>query len=90
MDAAELAAALDEAAPAQAGEVAGDLRLRNAEQLDQLAHRALVFRQRFEDAKAGGVAEAAEVLRDDVGLDRLLREPERTYLGCCDLSSPRG
>ena len=73
-DAPLLALGLDEAAPAQAGEVVGDLRLRYAEPLDELADGQLAFvAQQLEDADPGGVAEAAEVLGDEVALGRSAR-----------------
>ena len=43
VDGAVLAAGLDEAAPAQTGEMVGDLRLRLAEPLDQLTDRELAL-----------------------------------------------
>jgi hypothetical protein len=49
VDRAVLAATVDEAAPAQAGEVARDLRLRLADQLNELADRPLACRKRFEN-----------------------------------------
>jgi hypothetical protein len=79
-DDAVLAARLDEAAPAQAGEVIGDLRLRHAEPLDQLAYGKLArFAQLLEDAQPGRVPEAAEVLRDKVAPRWRPREPEGRY-----------
>ena len=47
VDGPELPAACDEAAPAQAGEVGGDLRLRGVDQLDELADGALAVGQRL-------------------------------------------
>jgi hypothetical protein len=66
-----LAAGLDEAAPAKAGEVVGDLRLGDPEAVDELADRELaLLAEELEDAKAGRVAQAAEVLGDEIGLGR--------------------
>src|SRR5215211_138275 len=69
-----LAAALDEAAPAQAAEVVGDLGLRFAKQLDELADRALPLGQGLEDANTGGIAKGSEVLGQQLGLERPLGE----------------
>ena len=67
VDDAMLAPCLDEAAPAQAGEMVRHLRLRRPEPIDQLSHRQLALvAQQLEDANARGVAEPAEVLRDQV------------------------
>jgi hypothetical protein len=57
-----LPAALDEAAPAQAAEVVGDLWLWLVQQVDELADGALALGQGLEDANAGRIPEAAEVL----------------------------
>ena len=78
VDDAMLAPRVDEAAPAQAGEMVRHLRLRHAEPLDQFSHRQLALvAQQLEDANAGEVAEAAEVLRDQVASDRCFRKAER-------------
>jgi hypothetical protein len=59
--------------------MAGDLRLRRNDELDQLAHRALALRQRLEDPEASRVAERAEVLGDDLDRERLPRTFARGY-----------
>jgi cytochrome c biogenesis protein CcdA len=70
---------LDESAPAQTGEVVGDLQLRLAEALDQLADRQLAFRlQQLEDPKPDRVAESAEVLRDEIDRGGSGRKAERS------------
>jgi len=48
VDRAEVAARFDEAAPAQAGEVRGNLRLRRGDELDELADGALAVSERLE------------------------------------------
>jgi hypothetical protein len=64
---AVLAAGLDEAAPAQTGEMGGDLRLRQSEPLDQLADRELnLVAEQLENAHSGRIAEPAEVLGDKI------------------------
>lgn len=75
---AVLTACLDEAAPAQAREVVRHLRLCEPEPFDQLADRelALVTKQ-LENPQANRVAETAEVLRDEIGLDRSLGKTKR-------------
>ena len=76
---AVLAPRLDEPAPAQAGEVVGDLRLRFAEPLDQFADRELALGpQQLEDPDPRGIAEAAEVLGDQVAASRRFRQLERS------------
>jgi hypothetical protein len=90
VDGAVLATAVDEAAPAQAGEVARNLRLRGADPLDQLADRALALGERLKYPQPGGVAEAAEVLGDDVDLDRLLGELERRFSDGCHVGFSLG
>src|SRR5262249_57245509 len=71
---------LDKAAPTQTSEMVRDLRLRLAEPLDQLAHRQLTLvAQQLENAHPGRVAEAAEVLRDQVAARRRLGETERCF-----------
>ena len=80
VDGAVLAAGLDEAAPAQAGEMVGDLRLRLPQPLDQGADRQLAFvAQQLEDADAGRVAEPTEVLRDQVAARGRLGQTERGF-----------
>ena len=77
-----LAAGVDEAAPAQAGEMVGDLGLRLAELLDKLTDRQLVvLLEQLEDAHASGIAERAKVLADQLRLGRRLGERERSP--CC-------
>ena len=76
VDGAVLSAGLDEAAPTQAGEVVGDLRLGLIEQGDELADRALLLGDELKYAQPRAVAEHAEVLGEQVGLDGLGGEPE--------------
>lgn len=79
VDGPVLSARVDEAAPAQAGEVVGRLRLGDAEPLDELADGQLaLLLQQLEDAQPGWVAQSAEVLGDEIGLGRGLRKPERS------------
>jgi len=77
VDGAVLAACGHEAAPAQAGEMVRDLRLRLAELLGELSDRALSLGHELEDAQPGAVPEHAEVLRQQVGLDGRDGQPER-------------
>jgi acyl-CoA reductase-like NAD-dependent aldehyde dehydrogenase len=71
VDDAMLAPRLHKTAPAQAGEMIRDLRLRLPEARDELADRQLTLvAQQLEDAHPGRVAEAAEVLRDEVAVSR--------------------
>jgi alkylmercury lyase len=79
VDRAVLAARVDEAAPAQAGEMRRDLRLGGGDELDQLPDGALAVSERLENPNASRVAEAAEVLGDDVDFDWLRRELERGF-----------
>jgi hypothetical protein len=67
-------------APAQAREVVGDLRLRLAGELDELADRALAVGKQLENPQSRPIAETEEVLRDDIGRHRLLRQLERGRL----------
>src|SRR6266852_4410286 len=71
VDGAVLTSRLDEAAPAQTGEVVRDLRLWQAEPLDQLTNREfpLVTKQ-LENPDARLVAQPAEVLRDQIATSR--------------------
>ena len=64
----------DEAAPAQRREVVGDLGLRLLERRHQLAHGALLVAQQRQDSQPGGIAEAAEVLRQQVHVRRVGRQ----------------
>ena len=73
-----LSAGFDESAPPQAREVIRHLRLREPEPLDELSHRELAFvTEDFEDPHPDRVAQAPEVLRDEVGLHRGGRQAER-------------
>ncbi len=75
-----LASGLDEAAPAQARQVIGDVRLGQADAVDQLADRQLLLRlQRFQDAQARRVGKDAEVLGEDLGLGGPGREAKRGF-----------
>jgi hypothetical protein len=65
-----------EAAPAQASEVIGDLRLRLGKELNQLADRSLLVGYELEDPQAGAVTENSEVLGEQVGFDRRVGEAE--------------
>jgi hypothetical protein len=70
--------ALDEATPAQAREVVGDLRLRLAQVLDELADGQLaVLVEHFQYAHARGVGQHREVLGEEVGLGWRGGQPER-------------
>ncbi len=74
----------DEAAPAQTREMVGDLRLGEPEAVGKLADRELVLlAQQLEDAKPSRVAEAPEVLRDEVVPDRGFGESEWSKLRQC-------
>jgi len=67
VDAAVLAAGLDEPAPAQTGEMIRDLRLRHTHPLDDLPDRELTRAEHLvEHGQAVRVAERPEVLRDQV------------------------
>lgn len=82
VDGAVLLACLDEAAPAQAGEVIGHLGLRDPEPFDELTDRELaVLLQQIQDPQPRRVAQAAEVLGDEVGLGRGLGKTEGRGLG---------
>jgi len=82
VDGAMLAAGLDEAAPAQTGEMVGDLRLWLAEPLHQLTDRELTLvAQQLENAHSGRIAEPAEVLRDQVAAHRRCGKAERGFTG---------
>ena len=71
VDGAVLPARLDEPAPAQAGEVVRHLRLREPEPFDELPDRQLALvAEKLEDPQPDRVAEAAEVLGDEIGADR--------------------
>jgi hypothetical protein len=60
-DGTVLASCVDESAPAQAGQVVGDLGLRFSEPRDQVANPELTFRaQRLEDTDAERVTQATE------------------------------
>jgi hypothetical protein len=61
----------------QAGQVVGNLGLRFAEQLDELADGALAAAERLQYPHPGDLAEAAKVLRHDVRLKRPLGQPKR-------------
>jgi hypothetical protein len=75
---AALPASLDETAPAETGEVVGDSRLRQAERLTEFSDAQLhVVAQELEDAEPARIAEAAKVLRQQVGGERRGRDPER-------------
>jgi hypothetical protein len=79
-----LSARVDETAPAKTGEVVGHLRLCEPEPLDELADGELALvAQQFEDAQPGRVAEAAEVLGDEVGPGRGLGKSEGRELRNC-------
>jgi len=71
-----LAPRLDEAAPAETGEMVRDLRLAGSEQPDELADRVLALEEELEDPKPGGVTEGAKVLREDLRPRRLVGETE--------------
>lgn len=73
----------DEAAPAQAGEMVGDLGLWDREPLGELADGEFALAaEQLEDAQPGRVAEAAEVLGDEVALGRRLGQPEGGWRAC--------
>jgi hypothetical protein len=77
-----LAPRLDEATPAQAGQVVGDARLRDSEPLDDLADRELLaLGEGLEDAKPRAVGKDAEVLREQIDLARLGRDRNGPSLG---------
>ena len=70
----------DETAPAQTGEVVRNLRLRLAEPLHQLSDRQLALvAQELEDPHACQVAQAAEILRDEIAANGRLGETERSF-----------
>lgn len=74
----------DEAAPAQTSEVVGDLRLGEPEALHEAPDRELtLLAQQLEDSKPGRVAEAPEVLRNEVGPGRGLGKSEWSKLRQC-------
>jgi hypothetical protein len=78
VDGPVLPASLDEATPAQAGEVIGHLGLRDPEPFGELTDRELtLLLQQLQDPQARRVAQAAEVLGDDVRPGRGLRKTER-------------
>src|SRR5438067_7586130 len=80
VDGAMLAPRLDEAAPAQTGEVVRDLRLRLAQPLDQLPHRQLsLVAQQLQNLHPRLVAETAEVLGDQVAAGRRFGQTERGF-----------
>lgn len=84
VDDSVLPAGGDKAAPAQTGEVVGDLRLGEPEALHETPDRELaLLAQQLEDAKPGRVAKAPEVLRNEVGLGRCLGKPEWSKLRQC-------
>jgi hypothetical protein len=60
---APLAACGDEAAPAEARQVAREATLERTGQVNQLAYGALAFGQKLEHADPGRIAESAEELR---------------------------
>ena len=63
VDRAVLAASFDEAAPAQAGEMVGNVRLSDAEPLDEPVHGELtVVGQGRQDPQSDRIGEYAEVL----------------------------
>ena len=73
-----VAAGGDEAAPAQAAEVCRHGRLRHLQQLHQLARGELAgLVQQPQDPQPRRIAEPAEVLRDQIGLRRRVRQDER-------------
>src|SRR5262249_20148502 len=77
---AMLASRGDESAPAQTRQVVRHFRLRLAETLDKLAHRQLTpLAQQLEDPQPYRIAQAAEVLRDEIAPRRRLRELERCF-----------
>ncbi len=77
-DGAMLAARLDEAAPPKAGKVIRHLRLCKPESLDKLSDRQLtLITKQFEDPQPDRVSETAEILGDQIGLNRGLGETER-------------
>jgi hypothetical protein len=77
-----LASRRNETAPAQTGEMIGDVRLTEPGPLDQLADPKLTFLlQQLEDSEAIRVPEGAEILRDEIGSRRGLRKNEGCGLG---------
>ena len=73
-----LPARRDEAAPAQAGEMIGHLRLRQPEPLHERADRQLALAlQELEDPQPARIPETAEVLCYQIRLQRRRGEPER-------------
>ncbi len=77
-----LAPAVDEAAPAETGEVVGHLRLSNAQLLDELTDRALFVPQKLEDPQSRRIAQTAEVLRYEIWRRRPLGQAERPGTRC--------
>lgn len=77
-----LASRPDETAPAQTGEMIGDVRLTEPGPLDQLADPKLTFLlQQLEDSEAIRVSERPEILRDEIGSRRGLRKNEGCGFG---------
>src|SRR5439155_16218468 len=77
-DGAVFATRLDEATPAQTGEMVRHFRLGDPEPFHELADRQLALRsEQLEDPEPDRIAEATEVLRDEVGLGRGIRQTER-------------
>src|SRR2546428_12628748 len=69
---------LDEATPAQAGEMIRDLRLRHTKTCDELADRQLALTaQQLEDPQPDRITQPAEVLRHQVARQRRGRKTER-------------
>ena len=66
-----------ESAPAQAGQVFGDLRLRKPESVGQLADRKFLLFKLSNQTKTRRVAERPEVLGYQIERGRLLFDPER-------------
>lgn len=84
VDGAMVAAALDEAAPTKTGEVIGHLRLCEPEPRDELTDGELaLLLEQLEDAQPGRVAEATEVLGDEVCPRRGLGKSEWRELRNC-------
>ena len=78
VDGAPLAARFDKAAPAQTRQMVGNLRLRQPESLDQLADCQLTLSlKQFKDPKPYRIAQAPEVLRNQIGWHRRRWQPER-------------
>src|SRR5581483_9246583 len=83
VDRAMVAARRDEAAPAKAREVVRNVGLGNCKTFDQLPDRELVLGlQQLDDPEPGRMGEDAEVLGEELGPGRRVRNVERRFCEC--------